>query len=112
MVAHIERPTRTILEVCFGLSVVLVVCLVLPLHWLVFKGSPTQIHAAGIWALPVRGGGVVSTLAQMIWSTFLEKNFPSSNGHFHDFGGVRTLARMVWGSYAVKIEVIMGICLC
>ena len=22
-----------------------------------YKGSPTQIHAGGIWALPVRGGG-------------------------------------------------------
>ena len=41
----------------------------------------------------------------MVWGTFLEKNFPCSNGHFHDSGGVRTLARMVWGTSAVKIEV-------
>ena len=41
----------------------------------------------------------------MVWGTFLEKNFPSSNGHLLDFGGVLTLARMVWGTYAVKIEV-------
>ena len=27
-------------------------------------------------------------------------------------GGVKMLARMVWGTYAVKIEVQMGICLC
>ena len=43
----------------------------------------------------------------MVWGTFLEKNFPSSNGHFLDFGGVWTLAMMVWGTYAVKIEVQM-----
>ena len=23
----------------------------------------------------------------MVWGTFLEKNFPSSNGHLLDFGG-------------------------
>ena len=33
------------------------------------------------------GGGVL-TLARMVWGTFLEKNFPSSNGHLLDFGGV------------------------
>ena len=48
----------------------------------------------------------------MVWGTFLEKNFPSSNGHFLDFGGVWTLARMVWNTYTVKIEVKMAICLC
>ena len=50
-------------------------------------GKPPQIHAAGIWALPVRGGGV-STLARMVWGTFLEKNLPRSNGHLLGFGGV------------------------
>ena len=34
---------------------------------------------------------------------FLEKNFPSSNGHLLDFGGVETLARMVWGTYSEKM---------
>ena len=34
-----------------------------------------EIHVAGIWALPVRGGGSISTLAQMVWGTFLEKSF-------------------------------------
>ena len=42
----------------------------------------------------------------------LGKNCLSSNGHLLDFGGVKMLARMVWGTYAVKIEVQMGICLC
>ena len=51
------------------------------------KGSIPQIHAGGIWALPVRGGGV-STLARMVWGTFLEKNLPRSNGHLLGFGGV------------------------
>ena len=27
----------------------------------------------------------------MVWGTFLQKNFPSSNGHFHDFGGSEPL---------------------
>ena len=58
------------------------------------------------------GGGEVSTLARMVWGTYLEKNCPSSNGHLLDCGGVKMLARMVWGTYAVKIEVQMGICLC
>ena len=48
----------------------------------VSEGSLPQIHAAGIWALPVRGG--VSTLARMVWGTFLEKNLPRSNGHLLD----------------------------
>ena len=39
----------------------------------------------------------------MVWGTFLEKNFPSSNGHLLDFGGVLTLARMVWGTYSEKM---------
>ena len=51
-------------------------------------------------------------LARMVRALFLEKNFPSSNGHLLDFGGVQALAQMVWGTYAVKIEVKMGICLC
>ena len=59
-----------------------------------------------------RMGGGVSTLARMVWGTYLEKNCPSSNGHLLDCGGVKMLARMVWGTYAVKIEVQMGICLC
>ena len=56
-------------------------------------------------------GGGVSTLARMVWGTYLEKNCPSSNGHLLDCGGVKMLARMVWGTYAVKIEVQMGNCL-
>ena len=75
------------------------------------KGSPHKNVATSIWALPVWGGGV-STLARMVWGTYLEKNCPSSNGHLLDCGGVKMLARMVWGTYAVKIEVQMGICLC
>ena len=58
-----------------------------------------------------RKGGGVSTLARMVWGTYLEKNCPSSNGHLLDCGGVKMLARMVWGTCAVKIEVQMGICL-
>ena len=27
-------------------------------------------------------------LKRALWGTFLEKNFPSSNGHLLDFGGV------------------------
>ena len=27
----------------------------------------------------------------MVWGTFLEKNFPSSNGHLLDFGGSEPL---------------------
>ena len=56
-----------------------------------------------------RLGRAVSTSARMVWGTYLEKNFPSSNGHLLDCGGVKMLARMVWGTYAVKIEVQMGI---
>ena len=55
--------------------------------------------------------GGVSTLARMIWGTYLEKNCLSSNGHLLGSGGVKMLARMVWGTYAVKIEVQMGNCL-
>ena len=40
---------------------------------------------------------------------YLMKNFPTSNGHLLDFGGVQTLARMVWGTYVVKIGVQLGI---
>ena len=29
-------------------------------------------------------------LAQMVWGTYLEKNFPSSNGHILVFGGILT----------------------
>ena len=36
---------------------------------------------------PNGGEGGVSTLARMVWGTFLEKNFPSSNGHLLDFRG-------------------------
>ena len=35
-----------------------------------------------------RKGGGVSTLARMVWGTFLEKNLPRSNGHLLGFGGV------------------------
>ena len=48
----------------------------------------------------------------LVWGTYSEKNCPSSNGHLLDCGGVKMLARMVWGTYAVKIEVQMGICFC
>ena len=34
-----------------------------------------------------RKGGAVSTLAGMVWGTFLEKNLPRSNGHLLDFRG-------------------------
>ena len=37
-------------------------------------------------------GGGVSTLARMVWGTYLEKNCPSSNGHLLDCGGVKMLA--------------------
>ena len=57
-----------------------------------------------------KGGRGVSTLARMVWGTYLEKNCLSSNGHLLDCGGVKMLARMVWGTYAVKLEVQMGIC--
>ena len=70
----------------------------------VCKGSPTERNVTSIWALPVWGGGGLDP--------YLEKNCPSSNGHLLDYGGVKMLARMVWGTYAVKIEVQMGICLC
>ena len=51
-------------------------------------------------------------LMSELWGTYLEKNCPNSNRHLLDCGGVKMLARMVWGTYAVKIEVQMGICLC
>ena len=41
-----------------------------------------------------RKGGGVSTLARMVWGTYLEKN-----GHMLDCWGVKMLARMVWGTY-------------
>ena len=65
------------------------------------------------WAISHPLHTVMYTITySMVWGTFLEKNFPSSNGHFHDFGGVWTLDRVVWVTYEVKIEVKMGICLC
>ena len=42
----------------------------------VFKGSPTEKVAGSIRALPKWGGGV-STLARMVWGTYLEKKCPS-----------------------------------
>ena len=74
------------------------------------REAPTQNMPLLFGHCPFGGG--VSTLARMVWGTYLEKNCPSSNGHLLDCGGVKMLARMVWGTYAVKIEVQMGICLC
>ena len=76
----------------------------------VVREAPQKIASPIFGHCPNGEGGL--NPPRMVWGTFLEKNFPCSNGHFHDFGGVWTLARMVWGSYAVKIEVKMGICLC
>ena len=59
---------------------------------------------------PVQLG--IARIARIVRGTYLEKNCLSSNGHLLDCGGVKMLARMVWGTYAVKIEVQMGICLC
>ena len=50
------------------------------------------------------GGGGVSTLARMVWGTYLEKNCLSSNGHLLGCGGVKMLARIVLGHYAVKLK--------
>ena len=57
------------------------------------KGSPTQIHAGGIWALPVRGGGS-QPLPGWFGATFLGKNLldfgggldPCPDGLGHFFG--------------------------
>ena len=37
------------------------------------KGSPTQIHAGGIWALPVRGGGGLNPCPDGFGQLFLEE---------------------------------------
>ena len=50
------------------------------------KGSTFEFSVTSIWALPVRGGGL--NPCPNVLGHFLEKNFPSSNGHFLDFGGV------------------------
>ena len=55
------------------------------------KGSPTQIHAGGIWALPVRGGGS-QPLPGWFGATFLGRICLI-------LGGVQTLAWMVWGTF-------------
>ena len=75
-----------------------------------FREAPTKKVALLFGHCPFGGG--VSTLARMVWGTYLEKNCLSSKGHLLDCGGVKMLARMVWGTYAVKIEVQMGICSC
>ena len=46
------------------------------------KGSTFEVSAPSIWALPVRGGEGVSTLARMVWGNFFGKNLL-------DFGGSR-----------------------
>ena len=48
----------------------------------------------------------------MVWGTYLEKNCPISNGHLLIFGGSKPLPGRFGGTYAVKIEVQLGICLC
>ena len=40
----------------------------------------------------------IHVLAKRVWGTYLDYNWPSSNGHLLDFGGVKKLARMVWGT--------------
>ena len=79
---------------------------------------PARLHSSALSAqalrarvLRARGGGL-NPRPNGLGHFFIEKNFPSSKGHFIDFGGGLTLAWMVWGIYAVKIEVNMGICLC
>ena len=52
----------------------------------VFREAPFNLSPPPCGHCPF-GGGVL-TLARMVWGTFLEKNFPSSNGHLLDFGGV------------------------
>ena len=51
------------------------------------KGSPNSENAGSIWALPKWGGGV-STLAQMVWGTYFEKNCPCLKGHLLGLGGL------------------------
>ena len=73
------------------------------------REAPTQKMPLLFGHCPFGGG--VSTLARMVWSTYLEKNCLSSNEHLLDCGRVKMLARMAWGTYTVKIEVQMGNCL-
>ena len=50
-------------------------------------GKPSSNSCWGHLGIARKGGGV-STLARMVWGTFLEKNLPRSNGHLLGFGGV------------------------
>ena len=50
-------------------------------------GKPHSNSCPGHLGIARKGGGV-STLARMVWGTFLEKNLPRSNGHLLGFGGV------------------------
>ena len=52
-----------------------------------YLGKPPSNSRGGHLGIARKGGGV-STLAWMVRGTFLEKNFPCSNGHLLDFGGV------------------------
>ena len=56
-------------------------------------------------ALPVRGGGL-----NACQDGLRHLSAPNQTGNLLDCGGVKMLARMVWGTYAVKIDVHMGIC--
>ena len=49
-------------------------------------GKPSSNSCCRHLGIARKGVGV-STLARMVWGTFLEKNFPRSNGHLLDFGG-------------------------
>ena len=46
-------------------------------------GKPSSNSCWGHSGIAGKGGGV-STLARMVWGTFLEKNLPRSNGHLLD----------------------------
>ena len=52
-------------------------------------------------------GGGVSTLAQMVWGTYFEKNCPFSKGHLLGLGGSEPLPGW-FGALAVKIEAQMA----
>ena len=56
-------------------------------NMLAAQGKPSSNSRGGHLGI-ARKGGWVSTLARMVWGTFLEKNLPRSNGHLLGFGGV------------------------
>ena len=69
----------------------------------------TCLSVRFIWALPKWWGGGLGAYQDGLGHFFREELFKRALAWLW---GVKMLARMVWGTYAVKIEVQMGICFC